>query len=206
MKKFMFVSMMVFVFFMAACASEQQRSSGSSSSPATAQTNPFGDSYEPPCQMYDDDDFFAATGIYRGSMNQKGEVQKFALVNAQTQCRMKVQHVYRGMVSDFAETIGNNKGNDIETKISQAGDQIINATIRDTQAKCVKFSGVGSDGMVEAYVGIKIPKRDLAKKVAEAVENVLSDEEKMKVRFHEEDFRNKMEERFEKYKEEKKNN
>lgn len=202
MKKFMFVSMIVFVFFMTACGSEPQRAAGSS---APAQTNPFGDSYEAPCQMYDDDDYFAATGIYKGSMEQKGELQKFALVNAQTICRMKVKHTYRGMVSDFAQSHGNNRGNDIETKISQAGDQIIDAVINDTQAKCVKYSGVGADGRMEAYVGIKINKRELAGKVADAVKDALTDEEKTKIDFHEDEYRKQMEERFEKYREEHKN-
>ena len=202
MKKFMFVSMLVFCFFIAACASEQQKTANNA--PAGS-TNPFGDTYEAPCQMYDDDDFFAATGIYKGSMEQKGELQKFALVNAQTLCRMKVKHTYRGMVSDFAQSHGNNRGNDIETKISQAGDQIIDAVINDTQAKCVKYSGVGADGRMEAYVGIKINKRELAGKVADAVKDALTDEEKTKIDFHEDEYRKQMEERFEKYREEHKN-
>ena len=201
MKKIMFVSTMVFVFFMAACASEQQKTANNA--PAGS-TNPFGDSYEAPCQMYDDD-VFAATGIYKGSMEQKGELQKFALVNAQTLCRMKVKHTYRGMVSDFAQSHGNNRGNDIETKISQAGDQIIDAVINDTQAKCVKYSGVGADGRMEAYVGIKINKRELAGKIADAVKDALTDEEKTKIDFHEEEYRKQMEERFEKFREEHKN-
>ncbi|MBR6244577.1 hypothetical protein IKR20_03280, partial [bacterium] len=89
MKKIMFVSMFALCFFIAACGSEQQKTANNA--PAGS-TNPFGDSYEAPCQMYDDDDYFAATGIYKGSMEQKGELQKFALVNAQTICRMKVKH------------------------------------------------------------------------------------------------------------------
>lgn len=201
MKKFMFVSMFVFVFFMSACASEQKKSDSAQS----GSTNPFGDSYEAPCQVYDDDDYFAATGIYRGSMNQKGELQKFALVNAQTICRMKVKHAYRGMVSDFSQSHGNNRGNDIETKITQAGDQIIDTVINDTQAKCVKYSGVGADGMIETYVAIKIPKKELAGKMADEVKNVLTDEEKTKIDFHEDEYRKQMEERFEKFREEHKN-
>ena len=202
MKKFMFVSIMVFVFFMAACASDQPKTANNA--PAGS-TNPFGDSYEAPCQVYDDDDYFAATGIYRGSMNQKGELQSFALVNAQNICRQKAKHAYRGMVSDFAQSHGNNRGNDIETKISRAGDQIIDIVMNDAQAKCVKYSAVGPDGMIEAYVAIKIPKRELAGKMADEVKNVLTDEEKTKIDFHEDEYRKQMEDRFEKYREEHKN-
>jgi len=170
MKKFMFVSMFVFVFVMSACASEQKKSDSAQS----GSTNPFGDSYEAP-------------------------------VNAQTICRMKVKHAYRGMVSDFSQSHGNNRGNDIETKITQAGDQIIDTVINDTQAKCVKYSGVGADGMIETYVAIKIPKKELAGKMADEVKNVLTDEEKTKIDFHEDEYRKQMEERFEKFREEHKN-
>ena len=200
MKKFMFVSMMVFVLFMAACGSEPQRSAGNSSTPAASQ-NPFGPTFKTPCEMLDDDEWFAATGIFAGSFKQKGKVIRGALQDAQSQVRMKIKHAYKGMISDFMESVGNNKGNDLEGKFSQAGDQIIDTVVNDTQAKCQEFGAVQGDGDVEAYVGIKIRKRELAEKIAVDIKNKLSDEEKMKVKFDEEEYRKKMEERFEKFKE-----
>ena len=76
--------------------------------------NPFGEVYEVPCSVYDTDTEFAATGIFRGSMNQKGELLKLALQNAQEQVRMKIKHAYKGLVSNYSSTVGNNQGNDIE--------------------------------------------------------------------------------------------
>ena len=200
MKKFMFVSMMVFVLFMVACGSEPQRSAGNSATPATGQ-NPFGPTFKTPCEMYDDDEWFAATGIYAASSKQKGVVLANALAAAQREVRMKVQHAYKGMVSDFMESVGNNKGNDVEQKLTQAGDQIIDKVINDTQAKCREFGAVQADGDVEAYVGIRIRKKELSEKITENIKNKLSDEEKMKVKFDEEEYRKKMDERFEKFKE-----
>lgn len=193
----------VFIVFTIAIA--YMFSSCGGSKPTVAQqpqnTMPFTDAYEAPCAVYDTPEEFAATGIYKGSMNQKGEVQKFALANAQQLVRMKMQHAYKGMVSDFAQTIGNNKGNDIEAKMNAAGDQMIDVVVNNTSACCVKWSQVDPQGVVECYCAIKVPKVDLSKKVAQAVSNVLTEDEKMKIQFDESKYRQEMEERFKKFKE-----
>ncbi len=158
--------------------------------------NPFGDTYEAPCQELDTETEFGATGIYKCSAAQKGQAQVFALQNAQQIVRMKMQHAYKGMVSDFSQSYGGNAGNDIQNKITMAGDQVIDAVVNDTRATCVKFSAVDDRGDIECYVGIRISKQELAKKIAERVGNVLTDEEKMRTDFNEKKFRERMEARF----------
>lgn len=183
---------------MVACGSQKQLAQQQ-----TGGGNPFGDVYEAPCTVYDTEEEFAATGIYRGSMNQKGEVHKYALQNAQSLVRMKIQHAYKGMVSDYSSSIGNNAGNDIETKMTMAGDQIIDAVINNTSECCVKYGAVGADGHIECYVAIKISKTDLSEKITKEVANKLSDEEKMRIGFNEAQYREQMNQRFEQYKENK---
>ena len=163
--------------------------------------NPFGETYEMPCAVYDTDTDFAATGIFRGSSYQKGELLKWALQNAQEQVRMKIQHAYKGMVSDYSQNIGGNQGNDIERKMTMAGDQIIDAVINDTRAVCQRFGAVDDSGHIECYVAIQISKKDLSEKVANAVENVLSDDEKLRIGFNEMKYREQMNKSFEQYKE-----
>lgn len=162
--------------------------------------SPFGDVYEAPCTVYDTPEEFAATGIYRGSMNQKGEAHKFALQNAQSIVRMKIKHAYEGMVSEFSQSIGSNQGNDIETKISQAGDQIIDVVVNNTSESCLRYGTVGDDGHIECYVAIKISKEDLSQKITNTVENKLTEEEKMKIGFDEMKYREQMEKKFKEYK------
>ena len=164
--------------------------------------NPFGEVYEVPCTVYDTDTDFAATGIFRGSMNQKGELLKLALQNAQEQVRMKIKHAYKGMVSNYSQTIGNNQGNDIERKVTMAGDQIIDAVVNDTRAVCQRFGAVGEDGHIECYVAIQISKVDLSEKVSNAVNDVLSEDEKMRIGFNEMKYREQMNKSFEQYKSE----
>lgn len=166
--------------------------------------NPFGEVYEIPCTVYDTDTDFAATGIFRGSMNQKGELLKWALQNAQEQVRMKIKHAYKGMVSNYSQTIGNNQGNDIERKVTMAGDQIIDAVVNDTRAVCQRFGAVGEDGHIECYVAIQISKVDLSEKLSSAVNDVLSEDEKMRIGFNEMKYREQMNKSFEQYKSENK--
>ncbi len=188
---------MLAMLVLAGCGSSKQGTKHSNN----ASDNPFGEVFTTPCEIYDTEEEFTATGIYRGSSNQKGEVQKYALQNAQQQVRMKIKHAYKGMVSDFSQSIGNNQGNDIETKVSMAGDQIIDAVINDTRESCKRWSKVFDDGHIECYVAIKISKASLSQAISKAVENKLTDEEKMRIGFDEKVYREQMNERFKEYKE-----
>lgn len=167
---------------------------------ASRSTNPFGDTFEAPCTVYDTPDRFAATGIFRGSSHQLGEVQKGALLNAQELVRLKMQHAYKGMVSEYSSNIGDNNGNDIERKMTSAGDHMIDAIVNETAQSCTKYGAVEEDGHITCYTAIEISKAETAKKVASAVQNMLSDDEKMRINFNEEQYRQQMEKRFEEFK------
>lgn len=163
--------------------------------------NPFGEAFEAPCTVYDTPTEFAATGIFKGSMNQKGVVHAAALKNAQDIVRQKMQHAYRGMISGFSSTIGNNRGNDIQNRMRQAGDQIIDVIVNNTAESCVKYSGVGDDGMVECYVAIQISKEETSKQITKKVSDVLTEDEKLRIGFDESEYRKQMDARFKEYNE-----
>ena len=163
---------------------------------------PFGEVYSMPCgNVKDTPEKFAAVGIYRGSSYQKGECHLNAIANAQAVIREKYHHAYKGMISNYSSTIGNNRGNDIATKLERAGDVVLDAMLNDAYEVCTKFSNVFDDGMIECYVGIEIPKGELAEKVSKKVADVLTDEEKEKINFNEYNYRKQMEERMKNYKE-----
>lgn len=161
----------------------------------SAPTAPFGEVYDMPCSIHDSREKFAATGIYKCSSNQKGECHLNAIANAKALIREKYRHAYKGMISDYSSTSGNNRGNDIVTKLERAGDAVIEMVLNDAYEVCTKFSNVQDDGMIECYVAIEIYKDELADKVAKKVANVLTDEEKMKIDFKEDEYRKRMEER-----------
>ena len=188
---------MLAMLALAGCGSNKQATTQTNNKP----NNPFGEVYPTPCEIYDTDTEFAATGIFRGSSHQKGEVHKSAMLNAQEIVRLKIKHAYNGMVSDFFQSMGNNAGNDIERKTSSAGDRIIDVVVNNTAESCLRWGEVESDGHIECYVAIKISKVDLAQKIATEVDNKLSDEEKMKINFDEKVYREQMEKKFKEYKE-----
>ena len=166
--------------------------------------NPFGQTFSLPCAIKDTRDKFAATGIYRGSSYQKGQCHIEAIANAQAVIREKYHHAYNGMISDYSASIGNNRGNDITNKMERAGDRVLDMMLNDAMEVCSQFSEVYDDGMVECYVAIEIDKGELSTNVSKQVADVLTQEEKDRIRFDEYNFRKEMEERMKNYKEEKK--
>lgn len=193
------------VFISALCLLALMFGSCGSKKVAIAQTQsaaPFGEVYSMPCgEFHDTKDKFAAVGIYRGSSRQKGELQVNAIENAKDIIRSKFHHSYQGMISNYGSTIGNNRGNDIETKIQRAGDQVLDMMLNDAYQVCTKFGAVESDGMMECYVAIEIPKGELASSTAKKVADALTEDEKMRINFNEQNYRKEMEERLENYKE-----
>jgi hypothetical protein len=183
MKKIIVLFFLFFVFFIVSCASVQHKSGEGS----------FAQSFEATCRVYDDEQFFGCNGIYKGSEADKGSVKNLALASAQNECRMKMLHTYKGMISDFSQSSGNN----IETKITQAGEQIIDAEIGAAEVKCSEFSTVDSNGNIEAYIGIRISKRDFVQKLADKFNDLLTDEEKTQIDFNKNEYIKRTTEHFE---------
>lgn len=192
MKKFSIIAASVVLALMAAsCGAPRQMAT------APASNSPFGETFEAPCQEYDTDEYFTSTGIANGPQTRMGMVHEMALANAQNIVRQKMQHAYKGAIDDYSNAIGTNAGTDMQEKIERGGTQVIDRIINDTQENCVKYSAVDSRGNVSCYVGIRISKEE----VATAIADYVSDDEELKIRFNEFDFRKRMEETFKKFKE-----
>jgi len=159
-----------------------------------------------PCRLLDDDDWFAATGIANGPRTRMDVIQSAALTNGQNIIRQKMQHVYQGIISDYNNYIGNNQGTDADIHIESAGDQIINAVVKETRTVCGPiFSAPDAKGQVNCFIGVKISKKELAGKLVDKVEDLVSKDEELRIRFQESNFRDKMNEKFKAFKEEQSN-
>lgn len=162
--------------------------------------SPFRDVFEVPAAENDTDEYFGATGIATGPKARMGDLQLDALSNAQNMIRQKMQHAYKGAVDDYMVRFGNNAGSDIQSKLERGGTQIIDVIVNDTQAsKGPFFSSVDEKGDVTCYIGIRISKKTIADKIADYV----SEDEELKIRFQEEQFRQRMKESFKEFKENK---
>ena len=168
---------------------------------ASRSGNPFGDVYEMPAAEYDTDEYFGATGIATGPATRQDVLQSAALTNAQNLVRQKMKHAYQGLIDDYSNYVGTSAGTNAETKIERGGTQIIDAIVNETRATKVVFSGIDDKGNMTCYTGIRVSKTDLAEKIAEQVAEAVSEDEELKVRFKEDEFRKKMNERFKEFKE-----
>lgn len=181
---------------MTSCASKKvQQSSG-----AAGAVNPFGAMFTPPGFEPDTDEYFTALGTSYGSRNTIDVLQEAALTNAQNIVRQKMQHAYKGLIADYSKYIANENGSNTNSKMERAGDQIIDVIVNDTKAQNIQFSPVDEKGNMDCFVNIRVNKKQLAEKISKAV----SEDEELKIRFEEKQFREYMENKFKEYKEEQK--
>lgn len=191
MKKFMFVSTIVFVLFMVACASVETKSSE-------------GEWEDDPCakELANAGDSFTSSSSAVGARARASEVKRIALNKARVQMAENMKGAYRGMVSNYLQEMGLNDKTDIEEKLEAAGDQIVDTFVGTTQPICVKTRKI-DEGQIETYVGLKTLGVDVAKKLVAAASFNLTEDERNKINFDEEQYRKKMEGTFDKYNAEK---
>jgi hypothetical protein len=164
------------------CKSKQQPQN-------TASKNPFaGGGHSMPCNVFDCDEYFAATGIGNGSRNRMDVIQQNALTNAQNIIRQKMQHYYEGFVDNFSDAIGNNRGTDIDMEIRNVGRQTIMRMVNDARHTCLQWSDVDDKGNLNAFMAVKISKKQLA----QAISDNLSRSEKQEIRDRAADARREM--------------
>lgn len=190
MKTIKILAFVAVVAVLASCGSKKNLAGAHSK-------KPFGEVYEAPCTDPDTDDYYAASGFANGAQARIDVLQLAALTNAQRAIRQKLQHVYRGAIDDYNAYLGNNKGSDAETKMESAGTQLIDKLVHDTRVVCgPKFSSVDEKGDMTCFIGIRVYKKDFIN----AVTKHLSEDDELKIRFNEAEFRKRMEENFEKFK------
>ncbi len=198
MKKiFVFTAIIASMGFIACGPARHTASTPAPTYSNNTSSNPFGETYSAPISGYTtDDESFGALGIAYASRNRIGELQRLAMANAQALIRQQMTHAYRGAIADYLNSVGNNVGTDVESKIEGGGTQIINNMVNDVKNSSEpKFSGIDEKGNITCYIGIRISKKEFTNKVADYI----SDDEELKIRFKEDQFRKSMEKEFEKF-------
>lgn len=156
----------------------------------------WGDTDAMPAAEYDTDESFGATGIASGPVARMDVIQMQSLTNAQNLVRQKMKHAYKGAIDDYSSYIGNNAGSDATTKMERAGTQIIDAIVNDTKATQIRWTRPDDKGNIMCFTGIRVDK----KLITDAIADYVSEDEELKIRFKEEEFRKKMDSYIEKYK------
>ncbi len=197
MKK-MFV--MAFVaLVLSSCGASKNNQTASNSVPK----NPFGEVYDMPITVNTDEENFGATGISpTGAMAIMGTLQLEAAENAKKMIYAQMAHKYKSVVDSYFNNVGNNLGTDFQNKLEGAGTAVIDRLVNDVKYSIgPKWTSPGNKGLMQAFYGIKIPKTTVAQELTDAVADVVSEEEELKIRFKESQFRKRLDEEFGKYKE-----
>lgn len=144
--------------------------------------------YDLPCHESDTDEYFAAVGVARGSAYRMDVLQTSALTNAQNSVRQRLQHLYKGVIADYSNDIGLNKGSNMQNKVERAGTQVIDRMVNDTRVVCgPKFTPEDERGETKCFVGIRIN----VKQLVNAIANEITRDDELRVRFDEAKFREK---------------
>ena len=196
MKKFMFVSMMVFVAFIMACAQQQMVSNSGSAGGQQGEDREdvIGETKTFLCFESDfGKDFFACTGMVETTKPRMGEAFRKALVQAQNACLNKVEHIATGLNEEYTNTYGTDRGNDAGAKMEEGYRNVLKTVMKETSESCKEYeTKKDRNGRFAVFVGIKIPRKDVADALKKETPNLVGESEKEKLDSQANNFLNKI--------------
>ncbi len=207
MKKFMFVSMMVFVAFMIACASNQQQSRSQGQSQGQSQGDeklyPNGtNGVESACmkEALDTENEMRCLGIAVGSAFRKDLLPNEARKHALDACGEKLEHAYVAARKRFEESVGNNNGVDYLDRDREQRTHLYNEMLGLAADACMAWDEY-KDGKGNATfnIVISINKNKMAKAGAKVYKDNTSEADRNRVGFDEKEFEKEMKEEVDKY-------
>lgn len=141
---------------------------------------------EMPCQTYDDADWFYATGVKRFTAKQTNLTPTTLLRSTRQQLLQKLQGKYQQVIDDYFDQMEVEDGEYARQHIESAGRQVIQQLINETYEVCRKQTQYpDNEGYYTMYMAIKVSKKEVVEKTI----NQLSNEQEMKTRFNEKQFR-----------------
>jgi len=129
-----------------------------------------------PCQRYDDDEYYAASGYFR--MKAGGETEKdFTLMinkelnSLRQQVKSKIGGKYQAVVRDYFDQMDIDAKSSAGSHIESAGEQIIDQFLNDTEEDCRELGRVDDSGYQNVYIGILVRKKQLVEAIINGLEN-----------------------------------
>lgn len=141
---------------------------------------------EMPCQCYDDSLWFYATGVKRFKANQINLTPTTLLRSTRQQLLQKLQGKYQQVIDDYFDQMETEDAEYARQHIESAGRQIMQQLVGDTYEVCRKQTQIpDEEGYFTMYMAIKVSKKEMIEKTI----NTLREEQEMKTRFNEKQFR-----------------
>ena len=128
-----------------------------------------------PCmrEAFDDKEYYRGLGIGEPEDGiSKAAARKAALLDAKSNIRNKMPEFVKGVSSDYASLYGGNKGQQLQSKIENKMNSVIEGMLNDAEQICEKM--VTTDrGTPQSYICIQISKKEMKKEVTDELKGEL---------------------------------
>ncbi len=141
--------------------------------------------YKVPCWLSDDDDYYTAMASRRRGFNQQNTLATATLRAANQQMQQKIKSAFKQVTRDYFDQMDIDENSSEASHIESAGERIIDTYLGDVIEYCREQTRPDSEGMIIMYVGIKVSKKGLI----DALSKGLAQEQKDRLRFDEQKFR-----------------
>lgn len=141
--------------------------------------------YQIPCWQADDEDYYYASASRRRGFNQQNTLATATLRAANQQMQQKIKSALKQVTRDYFDQMDINEKSDEAMHIESAGERIVDTYLNDVMEYCREQTRPDDEGMIIMYIGIKVSKKGLT----DALARGLSQDQKLRLRFDEQKFR-----------------
>jgi len=138
-----------------------------------------------PCWAPDTEDWYTGTASRRSSVNRTNTMATACLRAARQNLQQKIKGSLKQVTRDYFDQMDINEGSDEASHIESASDYVVNQFMSDMMETCRKQTQPDAQGMVTMYIGVKISKKEVIDNLVQG----LSNDQKLKLRFDEQKFR-----------------
>lgn len=142
------------------------------------------ESYETPCTLYDDKDWYTAFNQKEG---RKGDpkLAEGLFHDCKRFLLQKIGGAYKNVTRDYFDQMDINDKSNAASHIESAGEMVIEKIINDVLEYCRKEVNDADRGNIIVYMSIRVSKKEIVEKIVREV----SKDKELGVRFNEEKFR-----------------
>ena len=139
-----------------------------------------------PCQIYDDENWFTATGSMLFREDEEDLIPMALLSSVQQQLYQKLSGKYQAVTSDYFDMMHTESVNYKRQHIERAGLKVVEQMVNETYETCREITDFPNEkGEYTMYMSIKISKKAIEEKIIDEINN----EKETQMRLNEEKFR-----------------
>ena len=139
-----------------------------------------------PCQIYDDENWFTATGSMLFREDEEDLIPMALLSSVQQQLYQKLSGKYQAVTSDYFDMMHTESVNYKRQHIERAGLKVVEQMVNETYETCREITDFPTEkGEYTMYMSIKISKKAIEEKIIDEINN----EKETQMRLNEEKFR-----------------